>query len=101
MHAGAGAVQSMLSMLGTLQPLVTGILGSFRQLSLRHLALHKAVTKLGYIVTSLLSGVMQEGFCTAAESEEGAAGVLPRPRHLMQQSQVTEQQGSKAAVRQC
>ena len=64
----------MLCMLGMLQPLLAGVTGSFRQLSLQLLSLHKATAKLGYIVTSLLSGVMQEGFCTANESEEGAAG---------------------------
>ncbi len=61
-------------MLSMVQPLVSGVAAAFRQLGLQFLTLHKAVAKLGYIVTSLLSGVMQEGFCTATESEETEAG---------------------------
>ena len=72
--AGAAAIQGMLGMLSMLRPLVDGIAGSFRQLSLHYLSLHKAVTKLSYIVTSLLSGVLDEGFCTATETDEAAAG---------------------------
>ena len=34
---------------------------------------HKAAAKLGYIATSIFAGVMQEGFCTAEETEEGKA----------------------------
>lgn len=67
-------IQNMLGMLSMVQPLVSGVAAAFRQLSLQFLTLHKAVAKLGYIVTSLLSGVMQEGFCTATESEETEAG---------------------------
>ncbi|KAL0049173.1 hypothetical protein WJX82_008148 [Trebouxia sp. C0006] len=71
----AGAhIQNMLGMLSMVQPLVSGVAAAFRQLGLQFLTLHKAVAKLGYIVTSLLSGVMQEGFCTATESEESEAG---------------------------
>ena len=61
-------------MLGMLQPLVSGVAATLRQVGLQYLALHKAVAKLGYIVTSLLSGVMQEGFCTATEAEDSEAG---------------------------
>ena len=67
-------VGNMLGMLSMVQPLVSGVAAAFRQLGLQFLTLHKAVAKLGYIVTSLLSGVMQEGFCTATESEETEAG---------------------------
>ena len=74
MLAGAEAIQAMLGMLSMLQPLVSGVAATFQQLGLQYLFLHKAVAKLGYIVTSLLSGVMQEGFCTATESEESEAG---------------------------
>ena len=35
---------------------------------------HKATAKLGYIATSIFAGVMQEGFCTAEETEDGRAG---------------------------
>ena len=34
---------------------------------------HKATAKLGYIATSIFAGIMQEGFCTAEETEEGKA----------------------------
>ncbi len=71
---GAESIKHMLGTAGMLQPLVIGVAATFRQLGLQYLALHKAVAKLGYIVTSLLSGVMQEGFCTATESEETEAG---------------------------
>ncbi len=64
----------MLGTLSMVQPLVSGVAAAFRQLGLQFLTLHKAIAKLGYIVTSLLSGVMQEGFCTATESEETEAG---------------------------
>lgn len=64
----------MLGMLGMLQPLLTGVAATFRRLGLQLLQLHKGVAKLGYVVTSLLSGVMQEGYCTASESEEAEAG---------------------------
>ncbi|KAA6426067.1 MAG: hypothetical protein FRX49_03919, partial [Trebouxia sp. A1-2] len=71
----AGAhIENMLGMLSMVQPLVSGVAAAFRQLGLQFLTLHKAVAKLGYIVTSLLSGVMQDGFCTATESEETEAG---------------------------
>ncbi len=67
-------IENMLGMLSMVQPLVSGVAAAFRQLGLQFLTLHKAVAKLGYIVTSLLSGVTQEGFCTATESEETEAG---------------------------
>lgn len=80
MEACVGAhIENMLGMLSMVQPLVSGVAAAFRQLGLQFLTLHKAVAKLGYIVTSLLSGVMQDGFCTATESEETEAG-----RHLQQ-----------------
>lgn len=64
----------MLGMLSMLQPLLVGVAATFRRLSLQLLHLHKAVAKLGYIVTSLLSGVMQEGYCTASETDDTEAG---------------------------
>lgn len=65
----------MLGMLSMLRPLLAGVAATFRRLSLQLLHLHKGVAKLGYIVTSLLSGVMQEGYCTASETEETEAGM--------------------------
>ena len=35
---------------------------------------HKATAKLGYIATSIFAGLLQEGFCTAEEAEEGDGG---------------------------
>lgn len=67
----------MLGMLSMLCPLLAGAAATFRRLSLQLLQLHKGVAKLGYIVTSLLSGVMQEGYCTASETEDTEAGMLP------------------------
>ena len=72
--AGVEAVKDMLGTLSMLQPLLAGVTATFRRLTLQLLELHKGVAKLGYIVTSLLSGVMQEGYCTATESEESEAG---------------------------
>ena len=65
----------MLGMLSMLRPLLAGVAATFRRLSLQLLQLHKGVAKLGYIVTSLLSGVMQEGYCTASEAEDTEAGM--------------------------
>lgn len=64
----------MVAQLGMLQPLLVGVTGAFHHLSLQWLTLHKGVAKLGYIVTSLLSGVVQEGYCTATEQQETEAG---------------------------
>ena len=75
--AGTETVKQMLGMLSMLRPLLAGVAATFRRLSLQLLHLHKGVAKLGYIVTSLLSGVMQEGYCTASETEDTEAGVLP------------------------
>ena len=65
----------MLGTLSMLQPLLAGVSATCRCLSLHLLDLHKGVAKLGYIVTSLLSRVIQEGYCTATESEEAEAGM--------------------------
>ena len=75
--AGTETVKQMLCMLSMLRPLLAGVAATFRRLSLQLLRLHKGVAKLGYIVTSLLSGVMQEGYCTASEAEGTEAGVSP------------------------
>lgn len=72
--AGMETVIQMLGMLSMLRPLLAGVAATFRHLSLQLLQLHKGVAKLGYIVTSLLSGVMQEGYCTASETEDTEAG---------------------------
>lgn len=75
--AGTETVKHMLGMLSMLRPLLAGVAATFRRLSLQLLQLHKGIAKLGYIVTSLLSGVMQEGYCTASEAEDTEAGVSP------------------------
>ena len=75
--AGTETVNQMLGMLSMLRPLLAGVAATFRRLSLQLLQLHKGVAKLGYIVTSLLSGVMQEGYCTASETEDTEAGESP------------------------
>ena len=67
-------VQKMVAQLGMLQPLLVGVTGAFHHLSLHWLTLHKGVAKLGYIVTSLLSGLVQEGYCTATEQQETEGG---------------------------
>lgn len=72
--ADEGVVRGMVGQVGALQPLVAGMTGAFHRLALQWLALHKGVAKLGYIVTSLLSGVIQEGYCTASEEQEAQAG---------------------------
>lgn len=66
----------MVAKAGALQPLLAGVAAAFKCLSLQWLTLHKGVAKLGYIVTSLLSGVVQEGYCTATEQEGGEGGEL-------------------------
>lgn len=72
--AEGAAVQKMTAQLGMLQPLLAGVTGAFHHLSLQWVTLHKGVAKLGYIVTSLLSGVVQEGYCTATEQQETEGG---------------------------
>lgn len=64
----------MVGQMVALQPLLAGVTGAFQHLSLQWLTLHKGVAKLGYIVTSLLSGVVQEGYCTATEQAETEGG---------------------------
>ena len=74
--AGADALQSMAAQLGEVRPLLAGVTAAFHHLSLQWLTLHKGVAKLGYIVTSLLSGVIQEGYCTATEQQETEGGEI-------------------------
>lgn len=74
--AGDAVLQSMVAQLGELQPLLAGVTAAFHHLSLQWLTLHKGVAKLGYIVTSLLSGVIQEGYCTATEQQETEGGEI-------------------------
>ena len=40
--------------------------------TLQTLHCHKATAKLGFIATSIFAGLLQEGFCTAEESQEAA-----------------------------
>lgn len=54
-----------------LRGLLSCVLAALRGLVLQCLYCHKATAKLGYIATSIFAGVMQEGFCTAEETEDG------------------------------
>ncbi len=67
----------MLGSLGALQPLLSLAGGSLRLLALQYLALHRDTAKLGYITTSLMAGVVREGFCISEEAEgDGQEGEL-------------------------
>lgn len=64
--AGGSAV-----VVASLAPML-GMLGAaLRQLALKYLAVHKAITKLCYITCSLLTGLVQEGFCMPEGTEGG------------------------------
>ncbi|KAK9809153.1 hypothetical protein WJX72_010301 [[Myrmecia] bisecta] len=71
---GQEMVMGMVRLLGTLRPLLSMLRAGYQRLGLEYLALHKSVAKLGYVVSSLLGGVIQEGFCTAEETEGEGAG---------------------------
>ena len=58
--------------LATVAPLLELAAAGLQRVVLRLLALHRATAKLGYIATSLLAGVVQEGFCTPPEAADGA-----------------------------
>lgn len=66
----------MASLLASVAPLLEMSSLAHQELTLRYLTLHKATAKLSYIASSLLGGVIQEGFCTVREGEEaeGASG---------------------------
>lgn len=49
-------------------------IGALQHVAARYLALHKATAKLSYVASSLFVGLLEEGFCTAEESQEEAVG---------------------------
>jgi hypothetical protein len=54
--------------------LLTMAVGALQHVAARYLALHKATAKLSYVSSSLFIGLLEEGFCTAEESQEEAVG---------------------------
>ena len=71
----------MIGSLGTLQPLLSLAGSSLRLLALQYLFLHRDTAKLGYITTSLMAGLVREGFCISQEAEgDGQEGELLRNR---------------------
>ena len=67
----------MIGSLGALQPLLSLAGSSLRLLALRYLSLHRDTAKLGYITTSLMAGLVREGFCISEEAEgDGQEGEL-------------------------
>jgi len=57
-----------------LRGLLSIVLAALRGLIMQCLYCHKATAKLGYVATSIFAGIMQEGFCTAEETEDGDGG---------------------------
>lgn len=60
-------------------PLVELAAAGLQRVGLQLLPLHRATAKLGHIVSSLMAGLVQEGFCTppdAADGERAAASPL-------------------------
>lgn len=55
-------------------PLLRMAAGALQQLGAQLMPLHKATAKLSYVTSSLFVGLLEEGFCTAEESTEEAAG---------------------------
>ena len=68
---GASWCAAAAQVAGRVSALLDPIAQSCQLLLRDYLALHKATCKFGYILTNLLSGVVQEGFCTPPESQEG------------------------------
>ena len=70
----------MLTQAGALHKMLQFIQLSHQALASRHLRLHKATTKLSFVTTALLAGLIEQGFCTAPETsdetEAGAGGEL-------------------------
>ena len=70
-------MRHMIGSLGTLQPLLSLAGSSLRLLALQYLSLHRDTAKLGYITTSLMAGLVREGFCISEEAEgDGQEGEL-------------------------
>ncbi|KAK9833665.1 hypothetical protein WJX74_002204 [Apatococcus lobatus] len=72
--AGQQAAARAASQLSHLRPLLSEMAAAHRKLAMQYLELHKATTKLGYITSSLLAGVIASGFCTAQTTEEADNG---------------------------
>ena len=64
----------MAAQSAALAPLLAMAAGALQAVAARYLVHHKALAKLGYVVSSLFVGLMEEGFCTAEASEEEAVG---------------------------
>lgn len=69
--ADAHATTDLGPLAAALEPLLQGVMGSCRGLVGSFVALHKSTVKTAYVVTSLLSGVIQEGFCIPPDAGEG------------------------------
>ena len=77
-------IRHMIGSLGALQPLLSLAGGSLRLLALQYLSLHRDTAKLGYITTSLMAGLVREGFCISEEAEgDGQEGELLLSRVLL------------------
>lgn len=62
----------MANMLTSLLPALSLVQAAFSRNMLRLVCLHKAVTKLAYVTTSVFLGLSMDGFCTQEECEDGA-----------------------------
>ena len=74
LHAGKARAAEAAQQLTLLAPLLSEMATAHRKLALQYLGLHKASTKLGYVTTSLLAGVIASGFCTAESKDDGEQG---------------------------
>ena len=77
MHWMTLCVKAEASALAAAAPLVDLVAAGLQRLGLQLLPLHRATSKLGHVVTSLLAGLVQEGFCRPPDAADGA---LPAPR---------------------
>ena len=65
-----------MSSMAATAPLLELAAAALKHDALQLLTLHRATAKLGFIVTALLAGVVQEGFCTPPEAADGALSRL-------------------------
>lgn len=65
-------MQAEAAALAAAAPLVELAAAGLQRVGLQLLPLHRATAKLGHIVTSLLAGLVQEGFCTPPDAADGA-----------------------------
>ena len=61
-----------MASLAATAPLLELAAAALQRAALQLLPLHRATAKLGFVVTALLAGVVQEGFCAPPETAEGA-----------------------------